>query len=737
MVLYSQIYVNGSFIQDTYNYNVNKSISENNASSSFNADIENYAGRHKTDFSVGQEVTVYADNKPMFTTPAAYFKLNEGTGTIINDSVSGAIGSLIGSTVWASGQLGSSLNFKGVSGTYVNLGSNSKIKPQFITLSTWFNIGSNANLNSILCVDNPDLSTNPSRGYWLGYDMRSPPNKVWFEVGIGSTKVSNNPQTSMNMGSWNHLVAVYDGACKVYLNGSYLGTSARNGSPIQYAPGSPVFIGNVGLSNNYFLSGNVDDVRIYDVPLTFEEIKAIYNSGLGTEAYNTGSQLIFTGIVENIGFQGEGLEDTIKLEGRDYSARLVDRTVEPEVYTNWEIGSIVRDIMTKYTTDVSVSGVQNTGITLDRIAFRHTPVFDAIKQLADQADYQFYVDEFKDLHFEPKGNTDSGYNLIAGSNITEGDFTVDRESVYNQIWVYGDRYLDNYQETFKGGSYTSGYLANGSAYTLIYNPHNTEITVGGTLIQPGNIQNVNYTAPSGTKYLVNYDDRQIVFTSGTNYGNNIPGSNVTILVKYKRSLPIVKVGDNEESKAIYSQRTKVTIDKDIKDPNTAQALMEQQLGELSNPKIEGNLVLKDIINITPGENVDVYLPNYNISGVPYTVIESNYDFSKENNLKGTVQSVKLNRRIGDLTDSIKKVMLDLRKIQAGDINDTDIITRFQYSTGSIGVRTSGVQVYTRTILNPFLLGHPTKSLLGSYAISDHALGGSYSAYSLIYSGGYF
>ena len=488
----------------------------------------------------------------------------------------------------------------------------------------------------------------------------------------------------------------------------------------------------------------------------------------------TSGQLVFNGIVENITYEGQGdkLEEKITLEGRDYTARLVDRTVEPETYTNWEIGSIVNDIVTKYTSDIGSAHVNSTTTILPRISFRHTPVYDAIKQLADIAGYTFYVDVNQDLHFEPIGSASSGYTFTAGSNIIDGNFKFDRESMYNQVWVYGDRYLDGYKETFKGGSYSTVYagspytyisgtgsivtVANGSTYPLIYTPYNTEVTVSGNTIQPGNIQNQSSTAPSGTKYIISQDDKYIIFTSGTNYGNNIPGSNINIVVNYKRSLPIVKVGDNELSKGQYSQRNKIIVDKDIKDPQTAQTILQEQLDALSVPLIEGNLTIKGVVNVMPGNTAIVNMPNQAINNQTYNILEAKYAFTPENNMNGRVLSLKMNERIGDFTDTMKNTLLQLKKLQASEMSDTDVLTRFQYTTGSMGLRTSGIQVWTRSIAgsnllydspifglyNTFqyggaatlswVLGNPSQSILGT-----SVLGNKNGVYNLIYSGGYF
>jgi len=407
---------------------------------------------------------------------------------------------------------------------------------------------------------------------------------------------------------------------------------------------------------------------------------------------------IFTGILEDIKFDGKGVKEKLKLSGRDYTARLMDRTVEPEVYTNLQAGSIVKDIITKYTNDISTSGVQISGTAvIERISFNHLPVFDAVKKMADQADYTFFIDTNKDLHFEPRGGSASGFTFDSG-NVIAANFKEQRDTLFNKVWVYGDRYLDGFKETFVAGSPTGG-----SVFNLLYNPHNTEVTVGGTAIQPGAIEGIASSPGSNVKYLVNYDDKRITFTSGTTQGDNVPASGASVVVNYQRALPIVKVGDNETSKAQYGERVKVIVDKDIKDPATAEALMQRELEKSGDPKLQGTLEIRGVTNIIPGQTCIVNLPNHNVINETYDILEATYDFNKLSNLSEEVLSIKVNEKLPDITDTMKDILNGLRKVQGQDISDSDTITRFQYTAGSVGVRTSGCVVYSRSIAGEGLI----------------------------------
>lgn len=471
-------------------------------------------------------------------------------------------------------------------------------------------------------------------------------------------------------------------------------------------------IGDANISSNF--SGRLNNFAGYNA--------GKYAVGQNIKVYaalndsNPGS-LVFNGIVEDINYEGVGIKEKMSVLGRDYSARLMDRTVEPEVYTNLQPGSIVQDIINKYTQDITTNNVVVAGSAISRISFVQIPVYEAIKQLSDINDYIFYVDNNKDLHFGPAGSISSGYTFD-NTNVLQGDFAERRDTIYNQVWVYGDRYLDGFKEVFKAGSPVGG-----SVFTLLYNPHNTEIISGlaGSSVQPGAILNMSESLGSNVKYLVDYDSKLIIFTSGTTQGNNVPVSGNTFTVNYKRLLPIVKVGDDESSKSRYGERVKVITDKSIKDPRTAVLLMQSTLANSSEPTVEGNIEIDGVALLEPGQTVVANFPHNEIFNETYDVIQATYDFTKENCLHDHVITAKLNKKLPDLTDQIKEIMMELKKLKAQDITDADLITRFQTAAGSVSIRPSGILVYTKSIAGQGLIwGNNTFGIWGSGLWNDNA-----------------
>ncbi len=128
----------------------------------------------------------------------------------------------------------------------------------------------------------------------------------------------------------------------------------------------------------------------------------------------------------------------------------------------------------------------------------------------------------------------------------------------------------------------------------------------------------------------------------------------------------------------------------------------------------------------------------------YEILEVKYIFTPKNNESDRVLTVKVSKRLKDVTDTIKQLILDVKKLQADDVDTSDVLSRLEFSIGSLGVKVSDWKVQTRTLGSSFLLGvaphgvtGPTfGGILGSVVASGiNFLGDSRSALSIQRSGG--
>jgi hypothetical protein len=96
-------------------------------------------------------------------------------------------------------------------------------------------------------------------------------------------------RTAVPAGEWTHVAVTYDGTqFNLYINGE-LDNSASGSKPVQTS-NNELRIGSNGAGNDQFLSGRVDELRIWDVARTAEQIENNYRSELvgnetGLDAY--------------------------------------------------------------------------------------------------------------------------------------------------------------------------------------------------------------------------------------------------------------------------------------------------------------------------------------------------------------------------------------------------------------------------------------------------------------------
>lgn len=379
--------------------------------------------------------------------------------------------------------------------------------------------------------------------------------------------------------------------------------------------------------------------------------------------------------LERVNKRGRGTRQDLIISGRDYSQRLYDITVEPVVYTDSEISTIVTNIISNNISDITTNNVNVTETTLQRITFNHLPVADALTELAQRAGFFWYVDNDKDLHFKQLEAVDSGI-IFDNTNINASNLNETREGMFNSVYIYGGRQLAGYEERFTADGV-------GSVFTLESKPRNTYITNNGS-VQRGGVFELVVTPVSGPNYLVSFHDKQIIFVSGTDLGyNSIPQNGSIVVVQYDRDIPIVKAGANRESIQLYGKKEKVINDKTIEDPNTATELLKTQL-ENVDPFKGVNLDVTGWYNLTPGDTARVTLSDFDIDE-EIGILSAEYDFTQRKINQNQVVNIKLDKKVNDLTDEIKNLSRRLTAIEETDKQDTDFLTRFEFADNQFSV----------------------------------------------------
>lgn len=694
---------------------VNKNISEYEASSNFIAEFDSPYGRHSTDFNVGNEVNIFADqNAPSI--PVSHYLFNQSGTTIIDEIGNQTDTATAYNGEWTTGLIGSAFTITSGVSDYISIPNTVLSGVSDFTFNTWAKI-------------NPGSLTNHSdfdKNYTFISSLKSP-NDYWVLVQYSpytknyrleandfafSTTQGLPNGSILENGSWNMFTFTRTGSLgQFYVNNNFIGSGIVSGGTLASASGG-IIIGQkeIGLAGNLvdedqtFYCGTFDNMRFYNRPLTGSQINLLYASGNSTEKNEGAVNSLFTGTVETKQFIGKENSQRLILRGRDYTSRLKDVTVQPVVYTDSEVSTIVTNIMNNEVPELTTNNVNVTSVTLPRIAFNHNSVFDALKQLAELSNFYFYVDNDKDLHFEERKSTSSNITFD-NTNIVKTSLDTTRESFYNQVWVYGDRQLTGVKEIFTQDATL------GSVVNLTYKPHNTQLDRLGTVLRGGVFEMTQPSSTSGLDYLVSFQDKQIIFVSGTTQGySSIPPNGGSVIINYQRSVPIVKFGQNDTSVQQFKPKEKVIIDKSIKDPKTAEDILKEELKN-SDPLNKLKTEVRGWYNLTPGNTARVTLSDFNIDK-DVVILNTEYNFNKKDNLSEDVISVTLDNKPQDLTDQLVDINRRLQKIEAGDADESALYTRLQFSNGSLLIVGSHFDVYSRKVNDSFLVGHPINGVLG-------------------------
>ena len=218
-----------------------------------------------------------------------YWRLGEGGGTVAEDlSSTGNDGTYtntptLGATGSIKGDNDTSVTFTAASQEYVTISDNSAYSPATtgdLSVEAWIKGGATA--GHIVTKGNWDdsgsfewqLNWNSSQGFsaW-----------AWAPDGTQIGRVDSPTGLAQNV--WHHLVVIFrqSGNMEMYVDGALteidtMGATTDKTSPVEIAARADHF--------DSWLNGSIDDVAIYNVALTGDQVKEHYLAGGGTNKYN-------------------------------------------------------------------------------------------------------------------------------------------------------------------------------------------------------------------------------------------------------------------------------------------------------------------------------------------------------------------------------------------------------------------------------------------------------------------
>jgi len=231
--------------------------------------------------------------------PIVYLKMNDGSGTTASDSSSAGNnlnGTLGGDASWTSTKYKNgpyAVEFDGT-GDYIDLGTSTTLKPNIaMTIAAWVYAddfgsgfaailscwpGSGAESNYSFFLGTGDSGAGNGKVDWLVMKHPAGGSGTWLQT----------DSAELTAEQWHHVAVTYSGAntrMRIYIDGSLKdATHVREAVPSQISQGSH----NVGIGLNYNGSasypypwdGAIDELSMWDVELTADQISYLYGGGV-------------------------------------------------------------------------------------------------------------------------------------------------------------------------------------------------------------------------------------------------------------------------------------------------------------------------------------------------------------------------------------------------------------------------------------------------------------------------
>jgi hypothetical protein len=205
--------------------------------------------------------------------PCGYYTLDDGSGAVAADSTGGGNNGVVSNATWSTnGRFNGCLTFNG-SNSFVQI---TNLVGNDFSISFWVKTTQTAGTGEwyygagLVDGDYPGVAND------FGTAMVG--GKFCFGVGNPDTTISST--VSINNGAWHHCVATRQqatGAMNVYVDGSLQGTGAGNRNTLNAS--AKLLFGAIASGGGY-LSGSLDDVRIFSRTLGSNEVAALYSNAI-------------------------------------------------------------------------------------------------------------------------------------------------------------------------------------------------------------------------------------------------------------------------------------------------------------------------------------------------------------------------------------------------------------------------------------------------------------------------
>lgn len=212
---------------------------------------------------------------------------NSNNGTIIiggsgSNTSAGTCGGSSGEAWYhgATGKRNASLDFDGTD-DYVSVtdpGTGSILDmPSSFSISLWSNWDDTSGEQFL--ITKGDATDN---NYWIAKGGDSYPSGVECGFYNGATAYTTGLNITFSTGQWYHFTCTFDddaNAMKFYIDGVQRSSTTITNSPSDTVNNGDLRIGRERSTYGYYMKGRLDDVKVFNYPLTLHQTRNIYNEG--------------------------------------------------------------------------------------------------------------------------------------------------------------------------------------------------------------------------------------------------------------------------------------------------------------------------------------------------------------------------------------------------------------------------------------------------------------------------
>jgi glycerophosphoryl diester phosphodiesterase len=211
----------------------------------------------------------------------AHWSFDENSGSSTSDL------SLNGNTLntananWTSGISQSALYFNGTS-SYVNVPTSPSLDIDLdaVSISAWVKL---EELPSQMPDDYGPIYDSDEDYYVLYLDKANQELRFKVKDGLGLMSRPGIPQSALTLNQWIHIAGVYNGTeALIYLNGELIDSHTTNGIGTLGSNQDA----EIGRNNGNYFKGSVDELKIYERPLSRQEVVDQYEMNFSTCNFN-------------------------------------------------------------------------------------------------------------------------------------------------------------------------------------------------------------------------------------------------------------------------------------------------------------------------------------------------------------------------------------------------------------------------------------------------------------------